>query len=161
MSKMDDTNSITESRTLLYERLNCVPESSPEQIRAEYRNLALRFHPDKTTKNDKDDAAFEQIQRAYAVLSDSARRALYDRWRMSHLQIPFEVFEGLGTHAQTLHWQSLPSQQTITSTSDEPSSSTHFNQPIPSQGHEEIRIQSVWKANDSDGLYNKFRNYEI
>lgn len=47
-----------------------------------------------------DNAAFEQIQRAYAVLSDSARRALYDRWRMSHLQIPFEVFEGLGTHAQ-------------------------------------------------------------
>ncbi|CAO3679781.1 unnamed protein product [Umbelopsis vinacea] len=107
---------------------------------------------------------FEQIQQAYAVLNDPTRRALYDRWRTSHLQVPFNVFEGLGTHAQTLHWQSLPSQQTITSTSDEPSSSTQFNQPIPSQhgkDNQKIEIQPVWKTNDSDALYNKFRNYEI
>jgi DnaJ-class molecular chaperone len=43
---------------------------------------------------------FEQIQQAYAVLNDPIRRALYDRWRTSHLQVPFGVFEGLGTHAQ-------------------------------------------------------------
>ncbi|KAG2185619.1 hypothetical protein INT44_002412 [Umbelopsis vinacea] len=175
-----------ESRTLLYEQLNCVPESNPEQIRAEYRRLALQFHPDKAAANEQgkckprtsehlyqpsdflihvvDSKVFDLIQRAYSILNDPARRALYDRWRTSHLQIPFEVFEGLGTHAQTLHWQTLPSQPTITAASDTVSSETEVNRSIPlSDGRENqtIQIQSVWKKNDSDALYDKFRNYGL
>jgi curved DNA-binding protein CbpA len=139
--------------------------------------------------NIVDSKTFDSIQRAYSILSDPARRALYDRWRTSHLRIPFEVFEGLGAHAQvivylpfsvlsdcssitfvipiffqTLHWQSLPSQQTITAASDTVSSATQVNQSIPlSNGREadRIQIQPVWKANDSDALYDKFRNYEL
>ncbi|CAO3695332.1 unnamed protein product [Umbelopsis ramanniana] len=161
---MDESSPHVESRTLFYEQLNCVPESNPEQIRAEYRRLALQFHPDKAAVNQQDSKTFDSIQRAYSILSDPARRALYDRWRTSHLRIPFEVFEGLGAHAQTLHWQSLPSQQTITAASDTVSSETQVNQSIPlSNGREaeRIQIQPVWKANDSDALYDKFRNYEL
>ncbi|KAI9284995.1 DnaJ domain-containing protein [Umbelopsis sp. AD052] len=153
-----------ESRTLFYEQLNCVPESNPEQIRAEYRRLALQFHPDKAAANEQDSKVFDLIQRAYSILNDPARRALYDRWRTSHLQIPFEVFEGLGTHAQTLHWQTLPSQPTITAASDTVSSENEVNRSIPlSDGRENqtIQIQSVWKKNDSDALYDKFRNYGL
>ncbi|KAI8576734.1 hypothetical protein K450DRAFT_283181 [Umbelopsis ramanniana AG] len=163
---MEKASPNVESRTLFYEQLNCVPESNPEQIRAEYRRLALQFHPDKTAANEqgKYSKVFDSIQKAYSILNDPARRALYDRWRTSHLQIPFEVFEGLGTHAQTLHWQTLPSQQTITAASDTASSETQINRSIPvsnDRQKERIQIQSVWKTNDSDALYDKFRNYGL
>jgi hypothetical protein len=72
----------------------------------------------------------------------------------------FAVYYGL----QTLHWQSLPSQQTITGDSETTSSETQVNQSIPlSNGHkaEKIQIRTVWKTNHSDALYDKFRNYEL
>ncbi|KAM3578283.1 DnaJ subfamily B member 2 [Umbelopsis sp. WA50703] len=149
---MDDLKH--QSKNLYYEQLNCVPESNLEQIRAEYRKLVLRFHPDKAATGS-----------AYEVLSDPSKRAIYDRWRTSNLQVPFDVFQGLGSHAQTLHWQSLPSQQTITlnssSSSDNISYDAQVNQTIPHQNDRTIQIGSAWKKNNSDELYSQFRNYEV
>ena len=49
--------------------------ASPADIRARYRKLILRIHPDL----DGPPALFRQVQEAYEVLSDPARRASYDR----------------------------------------------------------------------------------
>lgn len=51
-------------------------------IRAAYRNLMRRFHPDV---NRSDDAAARAtaINEAYACLSDEARRAAYDEGRFT------------------------------------------------------------------------------
>ncbi|GIX05751.1 MAG: hypothetical protein KatS3mg115_0154 [Candidatus Poribacteria bacterium] len=56
------------------------PTATAREIRAAYRRLAKRYHPDK----NPDNAAwarerFEQVRRAYEVLSDPKRRLLYDR----------------------------------------------------------------------------------
>ena len=58
-----------------YETLGIDRAAVPEQIKAAYKRLAQTIHPDK----GGGDAAFQQLQEAYAVLSDPDRRARYDR----------------------------------------------------------------------------------
>ncbi|MBX3358021.1 MAG: J domain-containing protein [Phycisphaeraceae bacterium] len=47
------------------------------EIRKAYRSLARRLHPDVNASHDAADS-FLRVQAAYAVLSDSKRRAEYD-----------------------------------------------------------------------------------
>ncbi|KAI8066971.1 dnaJ-like protein subfamily C member 12 [Gilbertella persicaria] len=81
----------------LYAILNCVDTSSPEQIKTEYKRLALIHHPDKSLSQTKE---FEQIKAAYEIVGNPQTRALYDKWRNSSLIIPFSEYAQLGTHAQ-------------------------------------------------------------
>ncbi|GAN03044.1 J domain-containing protein [Mucor ambiguus] len=95
----------------LYSILNCVDTSSPEQIKTEYKRLALKYHPDKNLSDSKE---FQEIKAAYEIVGDPVNRALYERWKSSSLIIPFSEFAQIGTHAQTVHWQSLPTQMALT-----------------------------------------------
>ncbi len=60
-----------------YEVLGISKNATADQIKGAYRDLALKFHPDR----NKDKAAeekFKQINEAYAVLSDPEKRKQYD-----------------------------------------------------------------------------------
>jgi len=67
------------SRTL-YEILEVSPSASPEVIRAAYRALMEKHHPDKHHEGRR--AGAEEISRelnaAYAILSNSHKRSEYD-----------------------------------------------------------------------------------
>lgn len=64
-----------------YETLAVSRRASPAEIRSAYRRLVLRVHPDRAGADDPDAARrFREVQRAYEVLGDPRRRALYDRW---------------------------------------------------------------------------------
>jgi molecular chaperone DnaJ len=60
-----------------YEVLGIQKNASQDEIKSQYRKLALKFHPDR---NKSPDAAehFKEISEAYAVLSDSEKRKIYD-----------------------------------------------------------------------------------
>ncbi|CAN6486672.1 unnamed protein product [Victoria cruziana] len=61
-----------------YKILEVDYDATDESIRLSYRRLALRWHPDKH-KGDKDvTAKFQEINEAYRVLSDPAKRSEYD-----------------------------------------------------------------------------------
>lgn len=62
-----------------YDLLNVKRDSTTEEIRSAYRKLARKYHPDV---NKAADAAskFNEVQQAYDVLSDPAKRKSYDRW---------------------------------------------------------------------------------
>ena len=62
-------------RDSYYDILGVSPAATCDEIRAKYRNLSLRIHPD----HDGPVALFRQVQEAYEVLSDPVRRASYDR----------------------------------------------------------------------------------
>lgn len=62
--------------TNFYEVLNCEVDASLEEIRKSYRELILKFHPDK--QNVKDSYQFCIIQEAWNVLSNPRRRQLFD-----------------------------------------------------------------------------------
>lgn len=52
------------------------------EIRAAYRTLGARYHPDRHQGNPLEELAsakMAEINRAYEILSDPARRAAYDR----------------------------------------------------------------------------------
>lgn len=52
--------------------------ATAEQIRRAYRGLAAKWHPDRNPGPEAQ-ANFRRISEAYDVLSDSAKRAAYDR----------------------------------------------------------------------------------
>ncbi len=62
-----------------YEVLGVTKSDSADAIKSQYRKLALKFHPDR---NKSPEAAehFKEISEAYAVLSDSEKKKLYDQY---------------------------------------------------------------------------------
>ena len=69
-----------------------VPRTATEQeLRAAYRELVARYHPDRHQGNPLKELAsakLAEINRAYATLSDPARRAAYDGGRSAAWQAP-------------------------------------------------------------------------
>ncbi len=61
-----------------YEVLGVDKSSSSDEIKSQYRKLALKFHPDRNKSPDAQEH-FKEISEAYAVLSDSGKRDLYDK----------------------------------------------------------------------------------
>jgi DnaJ domain len=59
-----------------YEILGVEPDADEAAIRAAYRTLIRRYHPD--TNLDEPQTRAQEINEAYHVLSDAARRAKYD-----------------------------------------------------------------------------------
>ena len=59
-----------------YEILRVHPEAPPEDIRASYRRLALRYHPDLNPSPDAN-RQMARLNIAYEVLRDPVRRRDY------------------------------------------------------------------------------------
>lgn len=59
-----------------YERLGVASNATHDEIRAAYRHLARRHHPD--ARGQSTSATMAAINEAWSVLSDPARRARYD-----------------------------------------------------------------------------------
>ena len=60
-----------------YEVLGVQKNASQNEIKAQYRKLALKFHPDRNKSPDSGEH-FKEISEAYAVLSDNEKRKIYD-----------------------------------------------------------------------------------
>ena len=56
--------------------LEVTSSATPDEIRASYRRLARKFHPDQRTGSSE---IFRQIQEAYSVLGNAGRRRQYER----------------------------------------------------------------------------------
>lgn len=52
--------------------------AKPHEIRAAYRRLARRYHPDLHPGNPRAEEAFKSINQAYAVLGNAVQRRQYD-----------------------------------------------------------------------------------
>jgi len=64
----------------LYAVLGVSPLATQEEIRHAYRKLVRRFHPDSGSEEASAER-FQEVQEAYQVLGDLARRQAYDRRR--------------------------------------------------------------------------------
>jgi molecular chaperone DnaJ len=68
-----------------YEVLGIDRGASQDEIRRAFRGLAKEYHPD-VNKNPDAESKFKEINEAYAVLSDTDRRAAYDRYGHAGLE---------------------------------------------------------------------------
>lgn len=62
-----------------YTVLGLDKDAGPEQIKKAYRKLAMKHHPDRNADNAASEEAFKEIQAAYDLLSDPAKKMLWDR----------------------------------------------------------------------------------
>ncbi len=63
-----------------YQTLGVSKSSSAAEIKKAYRQLALKFHPDKNQGDKTAEAKFKEINEAYAVLSDAEKKQQYDTY---------------------------------------------------------------------------------
>ncbi|TKA77948.1 hypothetical protein B0A49_03627 [Cryomyces minteri] len=88
-----------------YEVLGLERSATQDQVKTAYRKAALKWHPDKVSTDKKEEAHshFQSIAFAYAILSDSHRRARYDTTGRTE--------ESLDTDDGTFDWTSFYREQ--------------------------------------------------
>ena len=63
-----------------YEILGVTRTATEVEIKRAYRSLAVQHHPDKNPGDAEAEDKFKEAAEAYSVLSDSQKRAAYDRF---------------------------------------------------------------------------------
>jgi molecular chaperone DnaJ len=63
-----------------YEILGISKSASADEIKKAYRKVAMQYHPDRNPGDKSAEEKFKEAAEAYEVLSDSDKRAQYDRF---------------------------------------------------------------------------------
>ena len=63
-----------------YKTLGIGKNAQPEEIKKVYRKLARQYHPDLNPGTKASEEKFKEINEAYEVLSDPAKRQKYDQF---------------------------------------------------------------------------------
>lgn len=66
-----------------YKTLGVSIDASQDEIKKAFRKLALKYHPDHNPDNKISEDKFKELNEAYSCLSDTAKRANYDRYGSS------------------------------------------------------------------------------
>jgi molecular chaperone DnaJ len=82
-----------------YEVLGVERDASEQQIKKAFRALARELHPDVNAHDPQGEEKFKEAAEAYEILSDSQRRATYDRYGHDGLRSGGYApnFEGFGS----------------------------------------------------------------
>ena len=79
-----------------YSILSIPRNASEKDIKSAYRKLAKELHPDRNKDNPKASERFSQVTQAYDLLSDSDKRAQFDRGEIDGEGNPTHPFGGMG-----------------------------------------------------------------
>jgi molecular chaperone DnaJ len=80
-----------------YDILGLGRDASSSEIKAAYRRLAVKYHPDRNPEDPDAEEKFKEASEAYAVLSDGDKRSRYDRF--GHQGLGGEGFTGFDPNA--------------------------------------------------------------
>ena len=87
-----------------YEILGVTRQANEQELKQAYRRLAVQYHPDKNPGDEAAEEKFKEINEAYEVLGDPAKRKKYDElgpnWRAGSEFRPPPGWERFGTGRQ-------------------------------------------------------------
>jgi len=63
-----------------YSTLGVERNATSEEVKASYRKMALKYHPDRNPGNKEAEEKFKEAAEAYEILSDPRKRGIYDRY---------------------------------------------------------------------------------
>jgi len=78
----------TTTKTDYYELLGVSRKATAKDIRAAFRKLARKYHPDLNPGDKAAEEKFKQLQEAYDILSDSKKRQMYDQYGFYSDNVP-------------------------------------------------------------------------
>jgi DnaJ-class molecular chaperone len=90
-----------------YQILGVKRDASDAEIKQSYRKLARQYHPDRNPGDKEAEAKFKEVQEAYDVLSDKAKRTEYDRSAATGFRNGHQ-HEGGGPRGYTFRWGTAP-----------------------------------------------------
>jgi len=109
----DDKPKVAESISggTYYQILGVPPNANGDDIKLQYRKLALKLHPDKNRDDPNATERFQELQEAYEVLSDPEKRVAYDQ----NSDFISRAFAEAGTGDDDKHdsFLSIPSSRTF------------------------------------------------
>jgi hypothetical protein len=73
-----------------YSIIGIAPSAGSAEIKQAFRRLAVSYHPDKNPSPDAEEQ-FKEINEAYEVLNNPAKRAAYDELRANPFQSTYEA----------------------------------------------------------------------
>lgn len=82
------------NRTELYDVLGLKQDASDTEIRAAYKVLAKKYHPDKN-KEPGAEEMFKKVNQANAILSDPEKKKVYDQFGMEGFEAGMGMGEGM------------------------------------------------------------------
>jgi curved DNA-binding protein len=88
-----------------YQALGVDRKATTDEIKKAYRNLALKYHPDRNPGDKAAEDKFKDINEAYQVLGDPSKRQRYDQLGESYNQ-----WQQTGGSSDTFNWQDWFSQ---------------------------------------------------
>ncbi|HMF77457.1 MAG TPA: molecular chaperone DnaJ [Bryobacteraceae bacterium] len=71
-----------------YETLSVPRSADADEIRKAYRRLARKYHPDLNPGDKAAEDRFKKVQEAYDILSDDAKKKIYDQYGFYSENIP-------------------------------------------------------------------------
>jgi molecular chaperone DnaJ len=69
-----------------YRVLGVSPDAPAEDIKKAYRQMALKYHPDRNPGSREAEEKFKEAAEAYSVLGDAEKRSVYDRFGAAGLR---------------------------------------------------------------------------
>ena len=76
------------TKTDYYDLLGVPRKASAKDIRAAFRKLARKYHPDLNPGDKSAEEKFKELQEAYDVLSDTKKRQMYDQYGFYSENLP-------------------------------------------------------------------------
>jgi molecular chaperone DnaJ len=85
-----------------YEILGIAKTASGDEIKKSYRKVAMQYHPDRNPGDKSAEEKFKEAAEAYEVLSDSDKRAQYDRYGHAAVNNGRSGFSGGGMNMEDI-----------------------------------------------------------